>query len=289
MILVGTEDNGLVHPVCLAKVLRYLVRYLANAVLYDNVVIIVRIVIFSVFDKLTVNIALPLQGSPAVAYVGGDIDNLIGCQEAIVDTLLEAIAVERFAKIGDVRLVAGFLGSSRHTNLYGIAEILQNLAPVAIVLGTTSMALIHYHHIKEFGFEELLVVLGALLPYQLLVEGEVNLVGCVGVLLVLLITDLMDGVCKGFEVLLYRLVHQYVAVGQIEYLLYQASLKQTIDNLEGRIGLARSRGHHQEDTFLASGYGIDGTVYGIALIVTGRKDVLPCAIGLIYHLQLLGG
>ena len=127
----------------------------------------------------------------------------------------------------------------------GVLEVFQYLAPVAIILGTATMALVHNHQIKELGLEKLCVVFGSFLTYQLLVEGEIDFVSCIGILLILLIAHLMDGVVQRLEILLNRLVYQHVAVGQVEHLLHQARLQQAIDNLEGGIGLSCTCSHYQ--------------------------------------------
>ncbi len=151
------------------------------------------------------------------------------------------------------------------------------------------MALVNDDQVEELGLEEFLVVLGSFLTYELLIEREIHLMGGVGTLLVLLIVDFVNGICQGLEVLLYRLVHKHIAVGKVQHFLHQPSLQQTIYNLECRVGLARAGGHHQKQAALPLGYGIDGAVYGIALVITRREDVLTCAVGLVDDLQFLGG
>ena len=62
--------------------------------------------------------------------------------------------------------------------------------------------------------------------------------------LVLLVANLMNGVGQWLEILFDRLVNQHVAIGQIEHFLDESSLQQTIDYLEGGVGLTSTRGHH---------------------------------------------
>ena len=111
--------------------------------------------------------------------------------------------------------------------------------------------------------------------------------GSIRILLVLLIANFVDGVGQRFEVLFDRLVNQHVAVSQIEYLLDKTSLQQTIYNLESSIGLTSTSSHHQEHALLTLSNSIDRAVYGIALIVTRRIDVVASAIRLIDNLQLI--
>ena len=86
------------------------------------------------------------------------------------------------------------------------------------------MALVHYHHIKELRLKKLFIVFVSFLAYQLLIKGKVHLVGSIRILLILLVAHFMDGVGERFKVLLDRLIHQHIAVGQIKHLLNQPSL-----------------------------------------------------------------
>ena len=54
----------------------------------------------------------------------------------------------------------------------------------------------------------------------------------------------MNGVGQWLEILFDRLVNQHVTIGQIEHFLDESSLQQTIDYLEGGVGLTSTRGHH---------------------------------------------
>ena len=261
--------------------------YLTNTVFYDDIVVVVCVVVLAVFDKVAVDVLLSLEGSPSFAYVGRDVDDLEGSKEAVIYAFPEAVFVDRFTKIGDVRLVARFLWCSSHTYLYGIRKVFQNLAPIAIVFCASPVALVHNDEVEKFGLEEFLVVLRPFLSDELLVEREVNLVGYIGVLFVLLIIDLVDSIREWLEVLFYRLVHQDVSVGQIEHLLHLLSLEQTIDDLEGCIGFACSCRHHKEQTLLPLGNSLNRTVYGIPLIVAGREGVLTSIIRLVDGLQLV--
>ena len=144
--------------------------HLADSVFHDDIVVVVLIVVDTVFYHVAENVALASRGTPLVTNICGDVDDLERCQESVVNAFLQAVCIERLVEIADVRLVAGLLGRRRHTQLDGIAEILQNFTPIAVVLSTASMALIDDDHIEELGFEELLILLLAILSYQLLIE-----------------------------------------------------------------------------------------------------------------------
>ena len=248
--------------------------HLADTILDNDVVIVVGIIIDTVFYFIAENVKLTFSGAPLIADIRGDIDDLEGSQESIIDTFFQTIGIKRLTKVSDVRLVTGFLGCGRHSQLNGIAEILQNLAPVAIVLSTTTMALIDNHHIEEFGLEQLFIIFGALFANQLLIKGEIHLMGGIWVFLILLVVYLVDGIGEGLEVLFNGLIHQYITVSQIEHLFHQFSLQQTIDDLEGGVGLTRTSCHHEQHTFITTGHSIHRTVDSITLILTGRYPVL---------------
>ena len=75
---VGTEDDGLAHPVGLLEVLRYFVCHFVDAVFDDEVVVVVGVVVYAVFDDVAKDIALAFGGSPSVADIGHDVDDLKG-------------------------------------------------------------------------------------------------------------------------------------------------------------------------------------------------------------------
>ena len=148
------------------------------------------------------------------------------------------------------------------------------------------MALIYDDQIEEVGLEELLILLLPALPYQLLIEGEVDLVGSDPGTAILPVVDLVDGLRQWLEVLLDRLIYEYIAIRQIEHLLHQPRLEQAIDDLEGGIGLPCTCRHHEEETLLSLCDSTKCVIDSITLVVARGIDILPCAEGLIDHLEL---
>ena len=288
MFFIGTEHDGLRHAVGALQIACNLVGHLAYAVFDNDVVVVVGVVVDAVFYEVAEDVALPFRGSPLVADVRGDIDDLEGREEAVVDAFLQAVGVERLAEIGDVRLIARFLRCGCHTQLDGVGEVLENLAPVAVVLRTSAMTLIDDDQVEELRLEQLAIVLLAALPNHLLIECEINLVGRDARTEVLLVVDFMDGLAQWLEVLVDGLVDEHVSVGEIEHLLHQPCLQKSVDDLEGGVGLARARCHHEQKAFLPLGNSVHGSVDGIALVVAGRIDVLARTVGLLYDLQLFG-
>ena len=145
------------------------------------------------------------------------------------------------------------------------------------------MALIHDDQVKEVRGEQFAEVLLIVVSHQLLVEGEVHLVGGDGAGVIFGHVDLVGNLLQRGEVLLDGLVHQDVAVRQIEYLALHAAFQKPVDDLKGGIGLAGSGGHHQQQPLLAPGDGVHRPVDGNPLVVPGRISVLAGIVRLIDH------
>ena len=88
MVFGSTEHNGLLHPVCAFQILRNLPCNLINAVLENDGVIVIPVVVNAVFNDIAENIGLPPVWSPAVSDVGCDIDDLKRGKEAVLNALL---------------------------------------------------------------------------------------------------------------------------------------------------------------------------------------------------------
>ena len=102
MILISTEHNGLRHRIGSFQITRYLMSHLADSVRYDDVVVVILIIVDSVFYRMSIDIQLSLCGSPFVTNICCNVYHLVWCQEAIINTLFQTIGIERFAEIGDV-------------------------------------------------------------------------------------------------------------------------------------------------------------------------------------------
>ena len=132
------------------------------------------------------------------------------------------------------------------------------------------MTLIDDDEVEEVRIEELTVVLLIIVPDKLLVEREVDLVGGDGVPPVLREVHLMDDLLEWGEILLDRLVHEVVAVGEVEDLTLHTAAEQAVNDLEGGVGLAGTGRHDEQDAVLPTRDGVESPVDGITLIVTRR-------------------
>ena len=116
---------------------------------------------------------------------------------------------------------------------------------------------------------------------QLLVQRKIHLVGSNGGFVVL---GRLDFVCDLFQwgkILRSGLVHQHIAVRQIEDFSLHAALQQAVDDLESRIGLAGTGCHHKQKPLLPAGNGIHSPVHGNTLIIAGRIGGLAAVVGLV--------
>ena len=87
MVLVGTENDGFIHPARLLQIGCNLVRHLTDTVFDDDIIVVVGIVVNAVFDRNSENITLTFCRSPFITNVRLDVNHLVGGKEAVVDTL----------------------------------------------------------------------------------------------------------------------------------------------------------------------------------------------------------
>ena len=188
----------------------------------------------------------------------------IGRQEAVLDALLEAIDIDGRPEVVDVGGAFGILGRGSHTDLNGFAEIVENLLPFGVLLDRRAMTLVDDDEVEEVGTEVLVGLTCTLFVVDpLAIERHIDFVASVGILAL----HLGHGLVEGLEVVEHRLVDEHIAVGKIEHLAHTACTTQTIDNLEGGVGLSRTGSHDEEDALLSACHGFDGAVDGLALIV----------------------
>ena len=144
--------------------------HLSNSVFNDNVVIIVVVVIDTVFNEIAVYVSLSFNRPPFITNISCNVYNLKRRKETIFNTFLQAICVNRLTKITDAGLVLCFLWRGSHTQLNCTIKVFQNFTPVAIIFGTSTMALVNDNHIKEPRLKQFLIVLFPFFPNQLLVK-----------------------------------------------------------------------------------------------------------------------
>ena len=100
MILISAEDDGLRHAIGMLEVACDLLCDLSDAVLDDDTVVVVRIVVYPILDLHAMDIGLALDRAPFIPDIGRDVHDLEWSKEAIIDPLLEAIGIDRLAEVG---------------------------------------------------------------------------------------------------------------------------------------------------------------------------------------------
>ena len=283
----GAEDDRLGHAVRGLQIGRDLGCHLVDAVLQDDVGIVIAVVVDAVRDRVAEIIQLIPARPPAVGDIGLNVDYLEGSEKAVLNPLLQAVGIHRIAEIRNVGNVLRLFGRGRHADLGSRGKILQDPAPTALLLGRTTVTLVYDDEVKEIRFEKLGKMLLIVVAHQLLIQGEIDLVGSNGAGVVPGNIDLVNDLLQRGEVLLDGLIHQDIAVGQVENLTLQAALQQAVDDLKGGIGLSGAGGHHQKQAGLPAGDGIQGAVDGDALVIAGRIGGLAAVIGLVQNLFLV--
>ncbi|MDT4838060.1 hypothetical protein FQZ97_718060 [compost metagenome] len=283
MVDVVAKDDGLLVRIGGLEELGDLLCDQLGTRLDHQVAVHVLEVVDAVLDQLAVLVEHALGRPPALQiFVEVDAHYLVGGEEAILDALLEGVAVNRLAEIGDAGNVFGFLGRGGKADMGGAGEVLEDLAPGRVLGGAATVAFVDYHQVEEVRRELLVDVLLFFGASDGLVQRQVDLVGGVD----LALGDLGHRLAERLEVVVLGLVDQDVAVGQEEDALLLPRFPKPPDDLEGGVGLAGAGGHHQQDAILATRHRLDGAVDGIHLVVAWHA---PGAVVVIRRLDPLFG
>ena len=211
-ILRRTENNGLLHPPVFLQILRDPVSHLIDPVCKNNAVIKIPVIINTVLYLIPVIILLPFVRPPAITDVHRHAEHPERSKETVLDPRLQTVLIDRFSEIVYVRHIHGLFRCRCHTDLSSALEVFKDPSPTAVRLSGPPVALIDDDEIKEIRIKELAVVLLIIIPDQLLIQGKIDLIGRDRVSIVLCKIYLMDDLLKRRKVLLYRLVHEVIAV-----------------------------------------------------------------------------
>ena len=187
----------------------------------------------------------------------------------------------------DVGDILSLLGRSGHTDLGSRLEVFQDQTPTALFLCRSSVTLIYDDEIEKVRLEQLAEMLLTFITDELLVQGEVNLMGGDGTGIVFTDVDLMGDLFQRGKILLDRLIDQNIAVCKVEDLTLHPALKQAVHDLERGIGFTRAGGHNQEQTILPFGNRVNCAIDCYSLIITGRIGVLATVVRLLLSRLLL--
>ena len=75
VVFIGTKNDCFSHSVSMLEVMSNLFSYFPNAVFYNNLIVVVRIIINAVFYFIAINIYLPHSRPPLITNVSGNIYN----------------------------------------------------------------------------------------------------------------------------------------------------------------------------------------------------------------------
>ena len=135
-------------------------------------------------------------------------------QKPILDTLTQAVCVKRITKIAiGVSVIPSERGSS-HSELIGRLKIGQNLPPVALILGTTAVALVYDGQVEELRPELSLKTRPMLILRNGLIDREIHLPAFVH----FAVFNLPPRIAEGREDLVFGIVDQNVSVCQVKNL-----------------------------------------------------------------------
>ena len=213
VIDVLAKDDGLGEAVGRTEEFGDLGGNKGGALFENEIPVEVAVVVFAVFDDLTVLIGLPVEGTPAVEIaVKANANNFVGCKKSVRDALPERVGVDGIAEVFDVRDVLRFFRGGGEADLRRAGEIFEHLAPGGIIRGATPVALVDDNEVKEVWRELGVNVLVLFSAGDGLIEAEVDL------------ERLVDGAIRDFghrraerlEVVGLRLVGEDVAIHEKE-------------------------------------------------------------------------
>ena len=321
MVNVFTKDNGFGVAVSALEVLGNFVGHHAVTQAQHQVAVHVSSGVDAVFNRVARIVQHAFGRAPAKGVaVQIDAHDFVGGQKAVFNALLEGVGIDRFAKVVDVGCLFGFFGCGGQADLGGTAEVVQDVAPSRVFVGTAPVALVNDDEIKKIGAELPKDIIGtgfaAALAGNGLVQAQVHLIrfidlfaarvlgatgdgqlqrihrrGAIGINALNALgvgAELGHGALEGFEVAHHGLVHQNVAVGQKEDAFFGTAFEQAPDDLEGGISFARACGHDQQHAVLASGNGFERAVDGVQLVVAGDAVAIALVVGEGIGLFLLG-
>src|SRR5437870_4668239 len=99
MVDVFAEDDGLGEAVGGLEELGDLGGDEVSALLQDEVLVKVEVVVFAILYFLAVPVGLAFLRAPAIEiFVEANADDFVGCEEAVGDALPERVGVERIAE-----------------------------------------------------------------------------------------------------------------------------------------------------------------------------------------------
>ena len=164
-------------PLCLRKFDTFLATQL-GALVDHKVAVKILLVVDAVFDFVAISVSLALFGTVAFhIHIDMHLDDLVGCKEAVMDTLLERVGVNRCAEIMDIGDIFGFLGRGGEADLRGVREVFEDFAPSRILGSAAAMAFVDDDQVEEAGRKLAEQLLPLLRASDGLIEAKIDFVG----------------------------------------------------------------------------------------------------------------
>src|SRR5665213_825005 len=272
VLLIDAEDDGLREAILLEHELGEVGgnRFGARPQ-RDHPLEVLRLV-FVVGDRPAIAIEfVPAWPPPGGIPFRNDAMHAIGCQEAVVDALPQAVLIDRIAEI-PIRVVR--LGAKRrrgHAELRGRLEIFKDRPPRAFIARAAAVALIDNDEVEEIRWELFEQPNASLVLGERLVDREIHLAAFHDVAGF----EFVSRITEHREDAVLRLVNENVAVGEIEDLRppvlarsVPASRPQLPANLKGNHRLAGASCHRQQQPAVALQDPLNDAVDRDLLVVT---------------------
>ena len=136
----------------------------------------------------------------------------VGGEEAVVNALLETVGVNGVAEVEVGVAVFVTQGGSGHAKLVGRLEPFEDLAPVGFFPGAAAVTFVHDDQVEEVAGEFLVKAGAALVLGDGLVGGKIEFAAQRHHAAL----DLVPGIAKGGEGFVLGIVHEEIAVGEVE-------------------------------------------------------------------------
>ena len=219
----------------------------------------------------------------------GDLLDAEGRQEAVVDAVPERIDEHRLAEVGVGVDVVLALRCRRQAQLHGRREVVEDAAPVALVVGAAAMALVDDDEVEEV-LRILAEIRGFPRPaHEGLEDGEEQaaVLRHLALLADVVRRDAHQRIVGECRKRVVGLVGEDVAVGEEQdarparrfAAQVPAAVEQLPGNLEGDEGLARAGRQRQQDAIAPPGQRRQHALDGDVLVVAPLEEAAPVLEG----------
>ena len=181
----------------------------------DDISVEIFRIVFAIFDFVAIDIALPRGGSPAFEIaICADANDFIGCQITVFDALFEAICVDRFSEVREIRDVVSFFRRGGHADLRSRREVIENFSPSRVITSAAAVAFVDDDEVEKVWTEGAIwlvaFVFVLILPRELVIEREEDFVGAIEGS----IFDFRHDFRKSLKIAAHRLIDEVISVDE---------------------------------------------------------------------------